>query len=92
MLLALQQKLKQLESLDFSNKGESFVESRFLTPLLECLGYEAHKDYEVIRAGDDGSAFKLRYPPVEKGASRVKHYVPDYYQGTRAPINIFKAE
>jgi hypothetical protein len=70
--------LAQLELLDFNGKGESFVESKFLTPLLECLGYEWHSDYEVIRHGDDGAAFKLQYPPVEKGAVRVKHYNPDY--------------
>jgi hypothetical protein len=70
--------LQDLEALDFTGKGEAFVESRFLTPLLACLGYETHKDYEVIRHGDDGSAFKVRYPPVEKGAKRVKHYHPDY--------------
>lgn len=70
--------LAQLAALDFSGKGEAFVESRFLTPLLECLGYESHKDYEVIRHGDDRSSFKLNYPPVEKGAQRVKTYEPDY--------------
>lgn len=45
---------------------------------MECLGYESHKDYEVVRHGDDGSSVKLSYPPVEKGAVRVKHYYPDY--------------
>jgi hypothetical protein len=70
--------LSQLEAPDFTGKGETFVESKFLTPLLECLGYEIHTDYEVIRHGDDGSAFKLRYPPVESGAVKVKHYHPDY--------------
>jgi hypothetical protein len=70
--------LQELETLSFEGKGEEFLESRFLTPLLACLGYESHKDYEVIRHGDDGSAFKLYYPPVEKGARRVKHYNPDY--------------
>jgi hypothetical protein len=70
--------IRQLEAIDFEGKGESFVEARFLPPLLECLGYETHKDYEVIRHGDDGSAFKLQYPPVERGAVRVKHYNPDY--------------
>lgn len=70
--------LQQLQSLDFSGKGEAFVESRFLTPLLEALGYETHRDYEVVRHGDDGSAFRLNYPPVERGAQRVKHYHPDY--------------
>jgi hypothetical protein len=71
-------RLKQLEALDFSGKAEAFVESRFLTPLLECLGYETHKDYEVLRHGDDGASFKLHYPPVERGAQKVKHYSPDY--------------
>jgi hypothetical protein len=47
--------LSQLEALDFTGKGEAFVESKFLTPLLDCLGYEVHRDYEVIRHGDDGS-------------------------------------
>ena len=70
--------LIELETLDFTDKGEAFVESRFLTPLLAALGYETHKDYEVLRHGDDGAAFKLRYPPVELGAARVKHYNPDY--------------
>jgi hypothetical protein len=64
-------------------KGEAFVESRFLTPLLACLGYESHKDYEVIRHGDEGPSIKLHYPPVEKGAQRVKHYNPDYVQNAR---------
>lgn len=70
--------LQQLQGIDFEGKGEAFVESRFLTPLLEALGYETHRDYEVVRHGDDGSAFKLHYPPVESGAQRVKHYYPDY--------------
>lgn len=70
--------LEQFEKLDFSGRGEAFVESMYLIPLLLCLGYEAHKDYEVIHHGDDGSSFKLRYPPVEKGAVKVKHYNPDY--------------
>jgi hypothetical protein len=70
--------LRHLETLDFAGKGEAFVESRFITPLLECLGYEAHKDYEVRRHGDDGTAFKLRYPPVKSGAVKVRHYNPDY--------------
>jgi hypothetical protein len=53
--------LQELEALDFDGKGEAFVESRFLTPMLACLGYETHRDYEVVRYGDDGSAFKLHY-------------------------------
>jgi hypothetical protein len=75
---AKRQQLIELEALDFTNKGEAFVECRFLTPLLEALGYETHKDYEVLRHGDDGAAFKLQYPPVKVGAVRVKHYNPDY--------------
>jgi hypothetical protein len=75
--------LKELERLDFPGKGESFVEQKFLTPLLECLGYDKHKDYEVIRHGDDGSSFKLTYPPVHKGAKRVKIYKPDYFPTIR---------
>lgn len=70
--------LESLAWLDFADKGESFVEQKFVTPLLECLGYETHKDYEVIRHGDDGSAFRLKHPPVEKGAAKVKTYIPDY--------------
>jgi hypothetical protein len=73
-----QQTLDALAALDFEAKGEAFVEQKFITPLLECLGYETHKDYEVIRHGDDGSAFKLKHPPVEKGARQVKTYNPDY--------------
>ncbi|WP_316235298.1 MULTISPECIES: hypothetical protein [unclassified Bradyrhizobium] len=72
------QVLEGLARLDFTDKGESFVEQKFVTPLLECLGYETHKDYEVIRHGDDGSAFKLRHPPVERGALRDRTYIPDY--------------
>lgn len=70
--------LKKISSIDFTGKGESFVEQRFLTPLLECLGYENHKDYEVHRHGDAEISFKLNYPPVETGAKKVKHYNPDY--------------
>jgi hypothetical protein len=73
-----QQSLRDLEALDFRGKGEAYVEQKFLTPLLQLLGYEAHRDYEVLRHGDAGSTFKLHYPPVEKGAVRVKHYNPDY--------------
>lgn len=72
------QKIETLSLLDFTGKGEAFVESKFLTPFLEYLGYESHNDYEVLRHGDDGSSFKLNYPPVEKGAVKVKHYNPDY--------------
>jgi len=78
MIGALRDVLGELERLDFSDKGEAFVESRFLTPLLHCLGYDRHKDYEVIRHGDGGAGFKLHYPPVESGAQRVKHYNLDY--------------
>ena len=70
--------LSRLTVLDFTGKGEAFVEAQFLTPLLSCLGYETHKDYEVCRHGDHGSSFKLHYPPVEKGAKKIKHYNPDY--------------
>jgi hypothetical protein len=73
-----QQTLRELAGLDFTGKGEAFVEQKFVTPLLECLGYESHKDYEVYRHGDEGALFKLQYPPVEHGAVRVKHYNPDY--------------
>src|SRR5919202_6911922 len=78
--------LNQLALIDFEGKGESFVEARFLTPLLECLGYDKHKDYEVIRHGDEGSSFKLKYPPVEKGAKSVKHYNPDYMPTIRKKV------
>ena len=67
----VEERLQRLQLLDFESKGEPFVESNFLTPLLECLGYETHKDYEVRRHGDAGTSFKLRYPPVERGAQRV---------------------
>jgi hypothetical protein len=73
-----QQTLLQLAQLGFSGKAEAFVEQKFVTPLLECLGYESHKDYEVHRHGDEGASFRLNYPPVEHGAVRVKHYNPDY--------------
>jgi hypothetical protein len=78
--------IKNLTTLDFSGKGESFVESNFLTPLLQCLGYESHKDYEVRRHGDNGTTFKLRYPPVEQGADKVKHYNPDYIPTIRKKV------
>jgi hypothetical protein len=78
--------LNQLALIDFEGKGESFIEARFLTPLLECLGYDKHKDYEVIRHGDEGSSFKLKYPPVEKGAKSVKHYEPDYIPTIRKKV------
>ena len=71
-------KLNLLANISFEGKGESFVEQRFLTPLLEMLGYDSHKDYEVIRHGDDGSSFKLKCPPVENGNKTIKTYNPDY--------------
>jgi len=74
----LQQTLQTLQALDFTGKGEAFVEQRFVTPLLTCLGYETHRDYEVMRHGDEGAGFKLHYPPTERGAKPVKHYNPDY--------------
>ncbi len=77
-MTGVEERLKRLQQLEFEGKGEPFVESSFLTPLLECLGYETHKDYEVLRHGDLGTSFKLRYPPVEKGARKVRHYSPDY--------------
>ena len=80
------EKIKQLSELDFSNRGEAFVESKFLTPLLDCLGYENHNDYEVRRHGDEGTSFKLNYPPVEKGAEKVKYYNPDYMPTIRKKI------
>lgn len=72
------QTIAELDRLDFTDKGEAFVESKFLTPLLGCLGYETHRDYEVIRHGDDGSSFKLKYPPVKRGAKSTKTYNPDF--------------
>ena len=75
--------LAQLEVLNFDGKAEAFVEAKFLTPFLECLGYETHKDYEVIRHGDDGSMFKLKAPPVESGATKVRNYSPDYFPTIR---------
>lgn len=72
------QALRELAQLDFTGRGEAFVEQRFVTPILERLGYESHKDYEVYRHGDERASFKLQYPPVEHGAVRVKHYNPDY--------------
>lgn len=79
----LDQVLAELQRLDFSGKAEAFVESNFLTPLLQCLGYDRHKDYEVFRHGDDGSSFKLAYPPVHKGAKKVRIYNPDYFPTIR---------
>lgn len=78
--------LDNLTKLKFAGKAEAFVEQKFLTPLLECLGYENHKDYEVYRHGDDGANFKLKYPPVENGAIKVKHYNPDYIPTIRKKI------
>src|ERR1700722_20107047 len=83
---SIESQLAELEAIDFAGKAEAFVESRFLTPLLECLGYETHRDHEVIRHGDDGSSFKLNYPPVETGAKRVKHYNPDYVPTIRKQL------
>jgi|ERR1017187_3849031 hypothetical protein len=82
-MLSADVSLRHLESLDFSGKGEDYVREAYVTPLLRLLGYETHKDYEVIRPGDDGSSFKLKYPPVEKGAKKVKHYNPDYIPTVR---------
>ena len=31
-----------------------------------------------IRHGDAGAAFKLKYPPVERGARQARTYNPDY--------------
>lgn len=78
--------LEKLSNLTFDGKGESFVEQKFLSPLLECLGYETHKDYEVYRHGDSVIDFKLNYPPVECGAKKVKHYNPDYIPTIRKKI------
>ena len=83
---SVEERLKKLQLLDFGGKGEPFVESNFLTPLLECLGYETHKDYEVRRHGDDDTSFKLHYPPVEQGARKVKHYQPDYMPTIRKKL------
>lgn len=65
--------LHTLSTLNFKGKGEAFVEQKFITPLLECLGYDLDEDYEVKRHGDGDCSFKLAYPPVEKGAKKVKH-------------------
>ena len=69
---------KTLEKLDFNGKGETFVEDKFVTPLLTYLGYDSHKDYEVRRHGDDDMYFKLQYPAVDRGSKTVKHFNPDY--------------
>jgi hypothetical protein len=71
-------RLAELERLDFTGKAEAFVEQKFLTPLLECLGYESHRDYEAIRHGDDGSLFKLRYVPALSGGKKDRRYNPHF--------------
>lgn len=78
--------LNKIKDIDFDGKGESFVEQKFITPLLECLGYENHKDYEVHRHGDEAIDFKLNYPPVEHGAKKVKHYNPDFVPTIRKKV------
>lgn len=70
--------INDLIKLKFDGRGESYVEQVFLMPFLKALGYENHKDYEVKVHGDEGTSFKLHYPPVELGAKKVKHYNPDY--------------
>lgn len=70
--------LEYLEYLDFTGKGEAFVENKFITPLLEYLGYDFHKDYEVKRHGDDDTSFKLQYPAVDRGAKTIRNFNPDY--------------
>ena len=72
------QEYRSLEKLDFSGKGESFVEAEFITPLLKFLGYDSHRDYEVRRHGDDEMTFKLQYPPVASGSKKGRRYYPDY--------------
>ena len=69
---------KTLEYLDFNDKGENYVRENFVVPLLKCLGYDNHKDYEVKRDGDAGISLKLKSPPVERGAKKVKSFNPDY--------------
>jgi len=78
--------LNALKDISFNEKGESFVEQKFITPLLECLGYENHKDYDVYRHGDKAINFKLNYPPVETGAKKVKHYNPDFVPTIRKKV------
>jgi hypothetical protein len=65
----IQEQLSQLEKLNFTGKGEAFVESRFITPLLQCLGYETHEDYEVIRHGDHSSSITRPWKKGHQGSS-----------------------
>ena len=69
---------KLLEHLDFDGKGENFVRENFVSPLLKYLGYECHKDYKVLRDGDEDMSFKLRHISVERGARKMKNLNPDY--------------
>lgn len=62
-MLPIQEALRDLEMLDFGGKGEAFVESRFLTPLLQCLGYEAGPYPEAI--------VHCQLRPKTRGGTRV---------------------
>lgn len=63
--------------------GEQSVRAQFIDPLLEHLGYDTHKDYEVWRDGDEAARFRLKATPVEGGAKKVRGYNPDYVPTVR---------
>lgn len=75
-----------LASLDLDGAGEQTVREKLITPLLEHLGYDLDKDYEVLRDGDKGANFKLKLPAVKGGGKVSASFKPDYVPTVRKKV------
>ena len=78
--------ISNLAELDLANAGEQTVRERLITPLLEHLGYDLDKDYEVRRDGDKGASFKLKLPAVRGGGKTSTTFKPDYVPTVRKKV------
>jgi hypothetical protein len=67
--------LSKLCKLNFDFQNEAFVRERFITPLLELLGYDQYGYTDVIR---DGNKQQWKKTFVINGSKKIKSQKPDY--------------
>lgn len=57
--------LRRALKIGFHQQGRGLCRAKICHAAPGVPRHETHKDYEVIRHGDNGAAFKLKHPPVE---------------------------
>lgn len=78
--------ISDLAKLALDGAGEQTVREKLITPLLEHLGYDLDKDYEVRRDGDKMANFKLKLPAVRGGGKVSASFKPDYVPTVRKKV------